>query len=128
MILQEFIDYSLNSKTTLKEFEIKISPEACEIIKKHTNLNISKYKFIIKEESIRHIRNRHNEDLVLLHKIPEVLNNFNSIEKSITKDTETRQNNVSLVFRKKFNDGIVRMVALRIIKGNILSLKTFFRQ
>ena len=83
-------------------------------------------KFIIQEEYIRHIKNGHKEDLFLLPKLPEILNNFSSVEKSIIKNRRG-QTEVSLLFRKKFEDGIVRMVALRIIEDKVLSLKTFFR-
>ena len=127
MTLEEFIEIALNSTSLEKKHELEITEKACKAIKKHTNLNICKYKFIIQEEYIRHIRNKHEEDLFYLTKIPEILNSFSSVEKSLTRNTQTGQTDVSLVFRKKFDDGIVRMVALRVIKTKILSLKTLFR-
>lgn len=127
MTLQDFIDEALCSTTRTKEYELKITPKASEIIKKHTRLNICKYKFIIKEEYVRHIRNGHEKDLDLLHKLPEILNDFSHVEKSITRNKQTGQTDVSLVFRKKFDEDITKMVALRIIKGQILSLRTFYR-
>lgn len=126
MTLEEFIEIALNSTSLEKKHELEITEKACRAIKKHTNLDICKYKFIIQEEYIRHIRNGHKEDLFLLPKLPEILNNFSSVEKSIIKNRRG-QIEVSLVFRKKFEDGIVRMVALRIIEDKVLSLKTFFR-
>lgn len=126
MTLEEFINYALNSTTLENSFEIEITKDACQAIKKHTNLNICQYRFIIKEEYVRHVRNGHKEDLHLLPKLPEILNNFSHVEKSITRNRRG-QTDVSLVFRKKFDDGIVRMVALRIIEEKTLSLKTFFR-
>ena len=126
MTLEDFIHDSLNSTTLKNSFEIEITQEACKAIKKHTNLNICQYRFIIKEEYIRHIRNGHKEDLHLLTKLPDILNNFSHVEKSITKNRRG-QTDVSLVFRKKFDDGTIRMVALRIIEEKVLSLKTFFR-
>lgn len=126
MTLEEFIEIALNSTSLEKNHELEITEKACKAIKKHTNLDICKYKFIIQEEYIRHIRNGHKEDLFLLPKLPEILNNFSSVEKSIIKNRRG-QTEVSLVFRKKFEDGIVRMVALRIIEDKVLSLKTFFR-
>lgn len=126
MTLEEFIEIALNSTSLEKKHELEITEKACKAIKKHTNLDICKYKFIIQEEYIRHIRNGHKEDLFLLPKLPEILNNFSSVEKSIIKNRRG-QIEVSLVFRKKFEDGIVRMVALRIIEDKVLSLKTFFR-
>lgn len=86
------------------------------------------WRFIIQEEYIRHVKNKHEEDLYYLSKIPEILNSFSSIEKSLTRNTQTGQTDVSLVFRKKFDDGVVRMLALRVIKSKILSFKTLFRQ
>ena len=126
MTLEEFIEVALNSTSLEKKYELEITEKACKVIKKHTNLNICKYKFIIQEEYVRHIKNGHKEDLFLLPKLPEILNNFSSVEKSIIKNRRG-QTEVSLVFRKKFEDGIVRMVALRIIEDKVLSLKTFFR-
>lgn len=128
LTLEEFIDFSLKSNTTTEIFELRIKEEACKSIRKHTKLNICEYKFIIQEEYIRHVKNKHEEDLCYLSKIPEILNGFSSVEKSLTRNTQTGQTDVSLVFRKEFNDGIVRMVALRVIKTKILSLKTLFRQ
>lgn len=127
MNLEEFIEYSLSSSESIETFEIEITEEACQAIKKHTNLNVCKYKFIIEESYVRHIKNRHEEDLVLLPKLPEILNGFSHVEKSLTKNTQTGQNDISLVFRKHFEDGTVQMVALRMIKYKYLSLKTFFR-
>lgn len=126
MILEEFIEIALNSTSLEKKYELEITEEACIAIKKHTNLNICKYKFIIQEEYIRHVRNGHKEDLFLLPRLPEILNNFSHVEKSIIKNRRG-QTEVSLIFRKRFEDGFVRMVALRIIEDKILSLKTFFR-
>jgi hypothetical protein len=79
LTLDKFINEALNSTTLEKTFELEVTEEACKAIKKHTNLNICKYRFIIKEEYVRHIKNRRGQ-----------------IE-------------VSLVFRKRFEDGIVRM-------------------
>lgn len=127
MTLEEFIKFALSSNTTTATFELKITEEACKYIKKHTKLNICTYKFIIQEEYIRHIKNGHKEDLYLIPRLPEILNNFNHVEKSITRNRRG-QIDVSLVFRKKFEDGTVQMVALRIIEDKVLSLKTFFRK
>jgi hypothetical protein len=128
MTLDDFIQYSLNSTALTGKLELSISDEACRAIKKHTQLNVCKYKFIVQEEYVRHVKNRHEEDLYLLTKLPEILNSFSHVEKSLTRNAQTGQTDVSLVFRKKFDDDIVRMVALRMMKGKTLSLKTFFRQ
>lgn len=127
MTLEQFIENSLCSISNDKTYTINITKEACEAIKKHTNLNICKYKFIIEESYVRHVRNNHPEDLYLLYKVPIILNSFSHVEKSITPNKQTKQNEVSLVFKKTLEDGTIKMVALRIMRGNILSLKTFYR-
>ncbi|SKB24742.1 hypothetical protein [Malaciobacter marinus] len=126
MRLEEFISIALNSNTRDIIYELEITEDACRAIKKHTNLNICKYKFIIQEEYVRHIRNGHKEHLYLLPKLPDILNNFTHVEKSIIRNRRG-QIEVSLVFRKKFEDGVIRMIALRVIEDKVLSLKTFFR-
>ena len=124
--LTDFINVSLISNSRDKIFTIDIFDTTVQTIKDTTKLNISKYKFIIQEEYIRHIKNRHIEDLPYLIEIPNILNNFDEVEKSITRNTQTGQNEVSLVFRKKLNNNKIQMVALRIMNNKILSLKTLF--
>lgn len=127
MTLEQFIEDALCSISNDKTYTVNITKEACEAIKKHTNLNICKYKFIIEESYVRHVRNNHPEDLYLLYKVPIILNSFSHVEKSITPNKQTKENEVSLVFKKTLEDGTIKMVALRIIRGDILSLKTFYR-
>lgn len=127
MTLEQFIEDALFSISNDKAYTVNFTKEACEAIKKHTNLNICKYKFIIEESYVRHVRNNHPEDLYLLCKVPIILNSFSHVEKSITPNKQTKENEVSLVFKKTLEDGTIKMVALRIIRGNILSLKTFYR-
>lgn len=97
MTLEEFISIALNSNTRDIIYELEITEDACRAIKKHTNL--CKYKFIMQEEYVRHIRNGHKEDLYLLPKLPDILNNFTHVEKSIIRN-KRGQIEVSLVFRK----------------------------
>lgn len=125
--LSTFISESLNSITN-HNFEIEIDKTSITRIKKYTKLNVSEYKFIIEPSYIRHVQNRHEEDLPLLHKIPELINNFTSVEKSITRNRITGHNDVSLVFKKKYADETIRMVSLRLMRDKTLSFKTFFRE
>jgi len=106
---------------------LSISDDACESIKKATKLNVCSYKFIIEEAYIRHIRNSHAEDLHLLNELPNILNNFSHVEKSLTRNSQTGKTDVSLVFKKRLDDDTVQMVALRVIKNKEISLRTFFR-
>ncbi len=127
MTLEEFIHYSLNSSEDKKIFTLNITDEACKAIKKQTKLNICEYKFILEEKYIRHVKNYHKEDLHLLPELPNILNNFSHVEKSLTRNKQTGANEVSLVFRKKIDDDVIQMVSLRVMRDKILSLKTFFR-
>ena len=86
-----------------------------------------KYKFILKEEYVRHIYNGHSVDFDYLYRLPEILDSFTHVEKSIIRNKQTGQNDVNLVFRKTFDNDVVRMVALQIMRQKILSLKTLFR-
>jgi len=124
--LSTFINIALNSKSRDKIFTINIFDTTVLNIKEHTKLNISNYKFIIQEEYVRHIKNRHIEDLPYLIEIPNILNNFDEVEKSIIRNNQTGQNEISLVFRKKLNNNKIQMVALRVFKNKVLSLKTLF--
>lgn len=127
MTLEEFINIALDSKTDDKVFELEISIKSCDAIKKHTRLNIHSYRFLLEESYIRHVKNKHPKDLHFLNRLSEILNSFNSVEKSLTRNEITGQTDVNLVFKKIFDDGTVRMVAIKIIRGKILSLKTLFR-
>jgi hypothetical protein len=124
--LSIFINLALNSNINNKSFTIEISDLAIKNIKNTTKLNITDYKFIIKEEYIRHIKNRHYDDMKYLTEIPNILNNFDEVEKSITRNTQTGQNEISIVFRKKLDNNKIQMVALRALKDKVLSLKTLF--
>jgi len=110
-----------------KIFELSITTEACKSIQKATKLNICSYQFIIEEEYVRHIKNYHEKDLHLLNQLPNILNHFTHVEKSLTRNTRTGSTDVSLVFRKKIDDDTVQMVALRILKNKRISLRTLFR-
>jgi hypothetical protein len=127
MSLYDFIEDALRSNTQSKKYEMEISESVCKIVLTKTSLNIIGYKFIIEEQYVRHIRNNHPDDLYLLSKLSEILNNADDIKKSLTRNAQTGKTDISLVFRKTFEDGAVQMVALRLFKDKTLSLKTFFR-
>jgi hypothetical protein len=128
MSFKKFIEYALRSSENKKIFEIKLKEEFFKKVEKQIYLNIQTYTFIIKEEYVRHIKNRHKEDLHLLECLPDILNDFDSVEKSIIRNTQTGRPEISLVFSKTMNDGVVRCVAVRIHKRKTLFLKTLYRK
>lgn len=128
MEFDEFCKYALSSNKDSKSFKLDISKHACEKIIKKIGIDLSIYRFIIKQSAIRHIRNRHPEDIEYLPRILPTINQCDDVQKSIIKDKQTRQNVINIVFIKKFDDGIMQLVAMRIYKEKVLSLKTFFRK
>ncbi len=128
MTLKDFIENALNNSDTNTIFELDISKETCKKIKDSIGLNVYKYKFTIKENYIRHVKNRHPNDIDLLEKIPDILNTFFQVEKSITRNPQTGGTEISLVFRKKIDSNIIQMVSLRVIRDKELSFKTVFRK
>ena len=126
--LREFIDISVKSKSNHKFFEIEIPSDTCIKIEKILGINLNSYRFVIKEEYIRHVKNRHPNDMDLLLELPNIINNFSKVEKSIIKNTQTGKPEVNLVFYKIVNCDKIEMVAIRIFKKKILSLKTVYRK
>jgi len=125
--LEDFVKISLSSNTLDKKFIINIADSTCQKIKDKVKLNIFTYKFIIKEESIRHINRGHKKDIKYIKDLPYIINNFDSVEKSITRNKVTGQNDISLVFKKVLDNNDIKTVALRIFNKKILSLKTLYR-
>ena len=126
--IENFINNSLSNSAFNNTFELELNKNICNKIQVLIGLNVYKYDFIIEAQYIRHIKNNHEEDLYLLPKIQEILNSCDKVEKSITRNTQTGKTDISIVFEKRLDDGTVKMVALRVIKHKILSLKTFFRK
>jgi hypothetical protein len=106
---------------------LEISDAAHQKIKNKTKLSSMSYKFIIESHSIRHVLKGHEDDFHLLIHIPDILNNFSSVEKSLTRNKQTGQTDVSLEFRKKIDDDIIKTVSIRLLREKIFSFKTFFR-
>lgn len=125
---KEFCDYALKSSVSDSQFELNLSKHTCTKTLRQIGINIANYKFIIKENAIRHIRNSHPEDIKYLPRIIPTINQCDDVEKSIIQDSQTRQNIINLVFKKRFDDGIMQLVAVRVYKNKALSLKTFFKK
>jgi len=128
LLLEDFIHQSLNNSNYNEVFTIPLSDEVLQKISDLSGVNVKKYIFIIEAHSIRHIKNRHSEDLYLLDKIVDILQSFDRVQKSLTRNAQTGKTDISIVFEKRLGDGTVKMVALRIVRYKYLSLKTFFRK
>ena len=56
----------------------------------------------------------------------EILESFSRVEKSLTRCAKTGASLVSLVFYKQFDDGLIKLVKLKVHRNKRLELKTLF--
>ena len=123
-----FVESACCSSTNDSLCLCDISLETALKIKKHIPFTLTGYQIIITEEYVRHIKNRHKEDLKYICLITEIINSFDKVTKSIQPNRRTKKTEIFLVFEKKYDDGTVRLVKLRDLIGKSLSLKTIFRK
>jgi len=121
-----FVASACSSKTNDKLYLGTINLEVALKIKRYVPLTLTCYDIHIDEEHVRHVKNRHKEDLEYICLISEIITNFDSVFKSIKPNRRTKKTEVFLVFEKKYNDGVVKLVKLRTMKDKTLSLKTIF--
>ena len=100
--------------------------QTAQKIKKEIPFTLFDYKVIITEEYIRHIKNRHKEDLEYICLIAEIIGSFDKVSKSIEPNRRTKKTEIFVVFEKKYDDGTVKLVKFRDMLEKTLSLKTLF--
>jgi len=123
-----FVQSAYCSKTNNSLYLCKINLETALKIKKIIPLTLTNYEVIITEEYVRHVKNRHHEDLEYICLIQEIVNNFDSVSKSIEPNRRTKKIEIFVVFEKRYDDGTVKLVKLRNLVAKSLSLKTLFRK
>ena len=123
-----FIDRACSSSTNKELYLCTIDFHIAQVIKQSIPLTLTDYQVIISEEYVRHVKNRHKEDLKFICLIPEIINAFDSVSKSIEPNRRTRKTEVFIVFEKQYSDGTVKLVKLRDMQQKYLSLKTIFRK
>ncbi len=123
----KFCNNVLSDKSNNEYFEVQLSQNAKDKAF-NAGINLNGFIFHIYGNSLRHIKNSHQEDLDLLPRIIPTINECDKATKSIIRDAQTGKNIINLVFNKRFDDDIMQLVAVRIHKGKILSLKTFFKK
>ena len=69
--------------------------------KKKINFLKKNYVCIIKSHDVRHVKKRHPDDINYICEIPEIIENFYSVKKSITKDFKRGSSLINLEFCKK---------------------------
>jgi len=83
-------------------------------------------KYLVFTHTTSNVKNRHQEDLEYICLITEIINNFNRIFKSIEPNRRTKKTEIFIVFEKKYDNGVIKLVKLRNMKDKALSLKTIF--
>jgi len=114
------------SNANEKLYLCTITLEVAQRIKKSIPFTLTVYEIVIDEEHVRHVKNRHKKDLEYICLISEIITSFDRVFKSIEPHRRTKKTEVFLVFEKKYNDGVVKLVKLRTMKDKTLSLKTIF--
>ena len=121
-----FVKEATTSNTNKELHLCNIDIQTAHKIKKNIPLTLTDYKIIITEEYIRHVRNRHQEDLEYICLITEIVSSFDIVSKSIEPNRRTKKSEIFVVFEKKYDDGTVKLVKLRDMRQKSLSLKTLF--
>jgi len=122
----ELIHNSIENKQYNEEIVFDIPVKTIKRLKGILHFNMNGYKCTISSHSIRHIKRGHPKDLSYICEIPIIIQDFDRVEKSITKDKKTGATLVSLEFYKKYSNGIVKLVKLKVHIKKRLELKTLF--
>ncbi len=125
-LICKHIDNSLNDKQFKEELSFDIPVETVRRVKGILHLDMTGYKCIIRSNDVRHVKKRHPSDVAFICEIPEIIQHFHSVKKSITKDFKTGISLVNLEFYKKYDKKNVKLVKLKIHIKKRLELKTLF--
>ena len=121
-----FVTKACNSKTNEKFYLCTITQKIALQIKQSIPFTLTNYDVIIDEEHVRHVKNRHKEDLEYICLIAEIITNFDRVFKSIEPNRRTNKTEIFVVFEKRYTNDTVKLVKLRNMKDKALSLKTIF--
>lgn len=117
---------SISNKQYVDELLFPIPEKTVKRIQEILYLNMQDYKCIIKSHDIRHVYRGHPDDIEYICEIPDIIQKFHTVNKSITKDKKTGATLVNLEFYKKYSNDTVKLVKLKIHRDKRLELKTIF--
>jgi len=123
-----FVHSACQSRSNKELYICNIDIEIAQKIKSFIPFTLTNYQVIITEEYVRHVKNRHKDDLEYICLIAEIINSFDKVTKSIEPNRRTKKTEIFVVFEKKYDDGTVKLVKLRNLVDKTLSLKTIFRK
>ncbi len=127
-IICDFVEKACISSTNKSLYLCEIDMKLAQKIKQFIPLTLNFYEVIITEEYVRHVKNRHKEDLEFICLIPEIISSFDKVDKSIEPNRRTKKTEIFVVFEKKYEDNTVKLVKLRDMNKKVLSLKTLFKK
>lgn len=122
----ELIQKSIQNKQYNSEILFDIPLKTVKRIKEILHSNMNEYKCVITSHSIRHVKKGHPNDLPYICEIPIIIQKFDRVQKSITKDKKTNSTLISLEFYKKYSNNTIKLVKLKINVDKRLELKTLF--
>ena len=127
-IICKFVEKACLSSTNKRLYLCEIDIALAQKIKKVIPLTLTSYEVIITEEYVRHIKNRHKEDLEFICLIPDIIYSFDKVSKTIEPNRRTKKTEIFIVFEKRYENNMVKLVKLRDMKQKVLSLKTLFKK
>ena len=122
----ELVQKSIQDKQYNNEVLFDIPLKTVKRIKEILHFNMNEYKCVITSHSIRHVKKGYPNDLPYICEIPIIIQKFDRVQKSITKDKKTNSTLISLEFYKKYSNNTIKLVKLKINVDKRLELKTLF--
>ncbi len=125
-LICEHIKNSLEDSQFKEELCFEIPHETVRRVKGILHFDMAGYTCIIKSNEIRHVKRRHPDDVEFICEIPEIIQHFHTVKKSITRDKKTGASLIFIEFYKKYDTKSVKLVKLKIHIKKRLELKTIF--
>ena len=110
----ELVQKSIQDKQYNNEVVFDIPFKTVKRIKEILHFNMDEFKCIITSHSIRHVKKGHPNDLPYICEIPIIIQKFDRVQKSITKDKKTNSTLISLEFNKKYSNNTIKLVKYRL--------------
>ena len=125
-LICEHIENSVSNKQFKEELCFDIPLETVRRVKSILHFDMAGYTCVIRSNDVRHVKRRHPYDVLYICEIPEIIQHFHSVKKSITRDFKTGASLINLEFYKNYGKKSVKLVKLKVHIKKRLELKTLF--
>lgn len=125
-LICDLMKVALSDKYSQDYITFPLHDKCIRRVKLSLNLNLENFSCYIHCNDIRHVYNRHPSDYHYLCYIPDILKNFNTVEKELMIDNRTGKPTQVYKFYKTYNGNIVKLVKLRATRDKTINLKTLF--